>query len=291
MCLTMAKPSPVPPRCGCAPCRRDRSARRGAAGARDRCPSRGLVTSIVASPSSTARRTCTVLPSGLYLMALSTRFTTACSSSGGLMIGVDGFGRLQLDRDALRLGLGVADLHRHPHHVAQAALLQLDAAAVGSLLHAREAEQVFDDGVQPVGLADDDAQEALRLGRLVLGSVQQGLGESLDRRHRRLDLVRDVGDELAPHALQGLQAADVVEHGNGADALPAVPLQHCAAHLDVAVAPVRAQRQLPLDLLVLGERAGDQLSAARCCAPPPGCCGRALDPRRRPAWPRPPGSR
>ena len=49
--------------------------------------------------------------------------------------------------------------------------------------------------------------------------VDQVLDERLDRGQRRAQLVRDVGHELAPHALQRLEARDVEEQDQGAGGL------------------------------------------------------------------------
>ena len=52
--------------------------------------------------------------------------------------------------------------------------------------------------------------------RVLERAVLERLGEPLDGRDRRLELVRDVGDEVAAHGLETLEPRDVVEHDDGA---------------------------------------------------------------------------
>ena len=47
--------------------------------------------------------------------------------------------------------------------------------------------------------------------------AEQRLGVALDGRERRAQLVRDVGDEVAPDHLQPTQLGDVVQHEHEAE--------------------------------------------------------------------------
>ena len=62
-------------------------------------------------------------------------------------------------------------------------------------------DQLGDEVAQPVRLADDLGAEPADLGGVV-GGVEHGLGEQPDRADRRLELVADVGHEVAPGGLQ-----------------------------------------------------------------------------------------
>ena len=69
---------------------------------------------------------------------------------------------------------------------------------------------------QPPALIDDALAEAQRRVTIVESAVAERLGVALDRRERRAQLVRDVGDEVAPHAIQLLGLGDVAHHDDGA---------------------------------------------------------------------------
>ena len=70
--------------------------------------------------------------------------------------------------------------------------------------------------MQPVGLLGDLLQEAAAVLGVVDGAVEQRLDAGLDDRQRRLQLVRDVGDELLPQPFQAAQLGGVVQHEHGA---------------------------------------------------------------------------
>ena len=82
-------------------------------------------------------------------------------------------------------------------------------------VEARQAQQVANQPLHPPGVAIDHLEEfpaLFRLDRL----FHQRFDISADRGQRRAQLVRHVGDEIAPHAVDPPQIADVVEHEDGA---------------------------------------------------------------------------
>ena len=66
---------------------------------------------------------------GLYLMALSTRLTTACSRSGGFTAASTQLVARDVDGDVLGLRLGLADLDGGLQHIADVGLLERQSAA------------------------------------------------------------------------------------------------------------------------------------------------------------------
>ena len=60
----------------------------------------------------------------------------------------------------------------------------------------RQVEQVVDEAAHAHGLLVDDARGFGVVFRLLQGAVDHGLREALDGRQRRLQLVRDVGQEV-----------------------------------------------------------------------------------------------
>ncbi len=113
------------------------------------------------------------------------------------------------------------------------------SAIVGvfALLDLRQAQQIFDDRVQAVGLLGHDPQEPLGVDRVVHGAVEQRFDKALDRRDRRLQLVRDVGHEVAADVFQLAKVGDVVEHDHRAD----------GAALESRAAPSRGPASLARD--------------------------------------------
>src|SRR5690606_5713903 len=79
----------------------------------------------------------------------------------------------------------------------------------------RQAQQVLHQPFHAGGVPRDDLEEALRLVGAV-GAVEQRLDVPTDGGERRAQLVRDVGDEVAPDAIRAPQVGDVVQHENGA---------------------------------------------------------------------------
>ena len=101
----------------------------------------------------------------------------------------------------------------------------------------------------------DDAHEAASRRRVVQGAVLEGLGEALDGGDRRLELVGDVGDEVAPHRLEPLEARHVVEHDDGAHVVSVVvPVQQRAVGLEVALLRPDAHHDVGLHRTVAVQR-------------------------------------
>jgi hypothetical protein len=95
--------------------------------------------------------------------------------------------------------------------------LQLEPDGAG--LDERQIGQVVHEVPHPVGVLPDDIEELhalLAVGEALLDEV---LDERLDGRQRRAQLVRDVGDELAPHALERLEPRHVEEEDQRARCL------------------------------------------------------------------------
>ena len=80
---------------------------------------------------------------------------------------------------------------------------------VGRLVAARELDQVGDERRQLLGLVDHVGEQRAALLRRQVLLLEQQLGVRAQRGHRRAQLVRRVGDELA---LRGLRALQPVEH-------------------------------------------------------------------------------
>ena len=97
------------------------------------------------------------------------------------------------------------------HRLAGRRLLGLDA---------REVEQVVDDAADPEGLVVDAPGQAL--GHLGVGLGDQGLGQQAERAHRRLELVADVGHEVAADLLEPAALGDVLYQRDDTQGPPAV---------------------------------------------------------------------
>ena len=83
-------------------------------------------------------------------------------------------------------------------------------------LEARERQDLLHHLAQAQHLLADALQEAPARRLVHLGVLEDGLGEAADRRERGLELVRDVGHELAAHVLEVAQLRDVVQDEDGA---------------------------------------------------------------------------
>ncbi len=91
----------------------------------------------------------------------------------------------------------------------------------------------------------------------------QGLRVAADDGQRRLQLVRDVGDEVPPHRLQALEVGDVVEHEDGAALVQRVPGEQDRPVPDLRVhAGAHASRERAVHHLARGARA-EQLPDGR----------------------------
>ena len=89
------------------------------------------------------------------------------------------------------------------------------------------------------------------------GAVEQGFDEALDRGDRRLELVRDVGHEVAADVFQAAKVGHVVEHDHGADRPAFEIVQRRAAGLHHPLA-IAVQQDVGLDRFAAGQRAGDE---------------------------------
>ena len=128
-------------------------------------------------------------------------------------------------------------------------------------LQARELDDLLHQPGQPLALGVHPAGEALhRLG--VVGGVDDGVGEQLDRTDRRLQLVAHVGHEVAPDRLDPAFAGPVLdqcEHQLGAQRCHPggdVPRgQSLATHDQLGLADLAVPAYLPDELvqLVLGD--------------------------------------
>jgi hypothetical protein len=80
-------------------------------------------------------------------------------------------------------------------HVADVGARHVEPDHAG--LEARDVQQVVRDANEPLGLRCDVAQEraALGFGEIHV-AAEQGLGEAVDRRERRAELVRDGRHEI-----------------------------------------------------------------------------------------------
>jgi len=73
----------------------------------------------------------------------------------------------------------------------------LAAATLGKLVQSRQQQQVLDQDSHSGGLGLDPAHRALERRRIVGGSETEQLGIASNRRQRRAQLVRRVGEEVA----------------------------------------------------------------------------------------------
>ena len=79
-------------------------------------------------------------------------------------------------------------------------------------IHLRKLQQVVRQPRQAAGMLQNDPEKALAILRIVDRAGQQRFRKSLNGRQRRLEFVRHVGHEIAPHPLQFPQFRDVVQH-------------------------------------------------------------------------------
>ena len=115
-------------------------------------------------------------------------------------------GDLDVDRDAVvRVKLG-GDLAQERRE-----LDRLDARRLLPGVRAGEREHRAGEPRQPAGLALDVAEEAVALDGILLRAGLEHLDRADDRRQRRAQLVRRVGDELALGELAPLLLGEVVD--------------------------------------------------------------------------------
>ena len=170
-----------------------------------------------------------------------------------------GRGLVQHDLDAALVGRGAHALDGvghdqvDQHRLARRGLLGLDA---------RQVEQVVDDAADPEGLVVDAPGQAL--GHLGVGLGHQGLGQQAERAHRRLELVADVGHEVAADLLEPAALGDVLYQRDDAQGPPAV-VDLAGSHLQGAPRwAVQIERALGRALVPgLLEQLGHGLSGQR----------------------------
>ena len=138
------------------------------------------------------------------------------------------------------------------HRLARRRLLGLDA---------RQVEQVVDDAAHPEGLVVDAPGQAL--GHLGIGLGDERLGQQAERAHRRLELVADVGHEVAADLLEPAALRDVLDERDDAER-PAAVVDLAGPHLEGAPGrAVEVERALGRTLVPgvlehLGHRLGGQ---------------------------------
>ena len=145
------------------------------------------------------------------------------------------FTSLRLRDLELRVGLAPVD----ESHIQRRVLRPGVGDERDDLFEARQLEQVFDEAVQALGVALDDADELLRGVGPLRRAHQEGLARRADRRHGRAQLVGDVGHELAAHVLETSQLGHVGEH---------LQAPHALELLEKA-APLRARFNVHANLL------------------------------------------
>ena len=188
-----------------------------------------------------------------------------------------GRGLVQHDLDAALVGRGPHPLNGvghdqvDQHRLAWRRLLGLDAG---------EVEQVVDDAADPEGLVVDAAGQPL--GHVGVGLGDQCLGQQAQGAHRRLELVADVGHEVAADLFEPASLGDVLDEGDDPERAAAV-VDLAGPHLQGAPGrAVEIERALgralvPGVLEQLGHRLGGQGVAmpARPSGRWPGRCGRS----------------
>ncbi len=87
-------------------------------------------------------------------------------------------------------------------------------------LDAGEVQEVVDDPADPEGLVVDAAGQPL--GHVGVGLRDQGLGQESEGAHGRLELVADVGHEVAADLLEAAPLRDVLDEGDHTERPPAV---------------------------------------------------------------------
>ncbi len=151
----------------------------------------------------------------------------------------------------------LADVDGRLQHAANGHGLQHDILGVFSLFDFRETEQVFDDGVQAVGLLGNDAQESLGVDWVLAGAVEQRFDEALDGGDGSFEFVGDVGHEIAANVLQPTKIRNVVQHDDGADGAAFRIVQRRAVRLHHALT-VSQQNDVGLDRLAASQRPADE---------------------------------
>ena len=120
------------------------------------------------------------------------------------------------ERDALRLGGRALAFEAGADHVGHVDRHDLERLVVG--LDAGQHQHVEDQVMQPVGLFFDAGQESLTRFRVGVGAVAERFGIRLDRTERSLELMRNIGHEIAADRFEPAKLGRVVDHEHHAGA-------------------------------------------------------------------------
>ena len=161
-------------------------------------------------PRTASTLTCTGPPSGEYLIALSTRFTSTwrtlsgSAATGGRPSGA----RSESSIAGGRCAPAAATTARRPRARRTRSIGDVDRVGV----EPARPQDVVDDPGEALGLARDHAQHALALlvGERHIGAAQCHR-RAVDRRQRRPQLVRDRRDEVALQPLERALVRQVAE--------------------------------------------------------------------------------
>ncbi len=122
-------------------------------------------------------------------------------------------GNVHLQRDLFLVGLQQGGF--------RAALNQLHRSD-GEELHFQlprfdppELQQVVRQASEPGGMFADDFEKSPVVAGIFEGAAQQSFRKALNGRQRRLEFMRNVGDEVLADALQAPEFGDVVQHHDG----------------------------------------------------------------------------
>src|SRR5262245_3130941 len=78
-------------------------------------------------------------------------------------------------------------------------------------------EQIVGQAAKPDRMITNDFEEPIAVFHIFHRASQEGFRESLNRRQRSLELMRDIGHEITARAFQSAQLADVMQNQNGPD--------------------------------------------------------------------------
>ena len=84
-----------------------------------------------------------------------------------------------------------------------------------SRFDAGQAQQVDNQGVQPIRFVRDALQELLSVDGILRGPIQQGFDAGRDDRERRFQFMRHVGDEILAQTFQTANVGRVMQDQNG----------------------------------------------------------------------------
>ena len=89
-----------------------------------------------------------------------------------------------------------------------------------AILQARQAQQIVDDRVEPLGLLGNNVHVAPGLLGIGQPPFLKGLGEALNGRYGRLELMRDIRDEIAAKVLKPVDLSHIAQYDHRAGPLP-----------------------------------------------------------------------